>query len=92
MSDTPIDYRELGRHHFEKGSKSEKIFHRSDDSGRLYREGWHAARRAAELAPPTPAPVAYTPPALIFPPPPPPPPAKVPAPKKSDPDQLDLFS
>lgn len=43
------DYTAKGAADFAANSKDERLFHNTLDHGRLYREGWHAARRAAEL-------------------------------------------
>jgi hypothetical protein len=51
------DHRAAGAADFAKGAKDEAIFHRADNPGRLYREGWHAARRAAELEERPPPPI-----------------------------------
>lgn len=40
------DYKKKGADDFAAGRKDERLFHSGQDNGRLYREGWHAARRA----------------------------------------------
>lgn len=42
------DYAQKGAADFAAKRKDERLFHSGQDNGRLYREGWHAARRAAE--------------------------------------------
>lgn len=45
------DYRAKGGADFTAGAKDPRLFHNTEDHGRLYREGWHAARRAKEMGP-----------------------------------------
>jgi len=40
------DYRQKGADDFLANRKDDRLFHSGQDNGRLYREGWHAARRA----------------------------------------------
>ncbi len=48
------DFKAKGSADFKAGKKDERLFHNPEDHGRLYREGWHGARRAAaEQLPPT---------------------------------------
>lgn len=44
----PYDYKAKGGEDFAAQKKDERLFHNSGDHGRLYREGWHKARRDAE--------------------------------------------
>lgn len=41
------DYKAKGAADFKAAKKDERLFHNPENHGRLYREGWHAARRAA---------------------------------------------
>lgn len=41
------DYRAKGSGDFIASTKDERLFHSAEDCGRLYREGWHDARRRA---------------------------------------------
>lgn len=42
------DFRAKGSSDFIAGKKDERMFHNTADHGRLYREGWHHARRMAD--------------------------------------------
>jgi hypothetical protein len=42
------DFKEKGAADFATGKKDLRLFHNTENHGRLYREGWHAARRNAE--------------------------------------------
>lgn len=43
-----IDHKAKGAADFAARNKNHELFHDAGNAGRLYREGWHAARRAAE--------------------------------------------
>jgi DNA (cytosine-5)-methyltransferase 1 len=55
------DYKAKGSADFAAKKKDERLFHSGEDCGRLYREGWHAARRAAEPNEPPGTPAAPAP-------------------------------
>jgi hypothetical protein len=42
------DFRAKGSADFIAGKKDQRMFHNIEDHGRLYREGWHDARRKAD--------------------------------------------
>ena len=41
------DFKAKGAADFKAGKKDERLFHNPENHGRLYREGWHGARRDA---------------------------------------------